>query len=151
MLVQKRNNIWKRRAYLLAIYSLLLVSALTIILVVFKENVVFYYSPSELHNSKIKSSDNLIRIGGLVKYGSIHKGPDGLITTFIITDMASEITVHYKGLLPMLFKEGQGTVALGKLNEVGDLNAIEVLAKHDENYIPKEVVDTLKKSGYWKQ
>ena len=142
---------WKRRAYTLAIYATLLISALTIILLVFQDNVVFYYSPKDLFDPKFKQSDSLIRIGGLVKSGSIRKSPTELITTFIITDFEREINVSYQGILPALFKEEQGTVVLGRLSESGVFVAVEVLAKHDENYIPKEVVETLKQSGYWKE
>ena len=147
----KSHKPWKRRAYILAIYAALLIAALTIILLVFQDNVVFYYSPKDLLEQKVKVSNSLIRIGGLVKSGSVKKSPNELITTFIITDFTSDIEVHYQGILPALFKEGQGTVVLGKLSENGVFLAVEVLAKHDENYIPKEVVETLKQSGYWKE
>lgn len=122
-----------------------------IILLVFQDNVVFYYSPKDLFDPKIKQSGNLIRVGGLVKSGSIKKNSTQPITTFVITDFESEINVSYQGILPALFKEGQGTVALGKLSESGTFVALEVLAKHDENYIPKEVVETLKQNGYPKE
>jgi len=91
--------------------------------------------------------DKLFRIGGLVVEGSVNRFNDGVTTEFDLTDTAGTVTVRYKGLLPDLFREGQGIVAQGKLNAEGIVVAQEVLAKHDENYMPPEVAEALKESG----
>jgi cytochrome c-type biogenesis protein CcmE len=93
--------------------------------------------------------DQRIRIGGLVEGGSVVK--DGENVSFAVTDMAHTIKVQYRGLLPDLFREGQGIVAEGHMNAAGVFVASEVLAKHDENYMPREVADALKKSGHWQE
>lgn len=115
---------------------------LWLILKNFNENIVFFYSPTEL---KVKSVNNqLIRVGGLVSVNSIIKIEDGLTTQFIITDNKNDLVVRFKGVLPNLFRENQGIVAKGKL--VDDIFiANELLAKHDENYMPKEVTKALEK------
>ena len=115
-----------------------------------EDNIVYFYSPTDI-NKKILSNDiNLskkIRIGGLVKENSILK--EGKKISFKIHDGIDEILVTYNGILPDLFREEQGIVALGKI-ENKNFSAIEILAKHDENYMPKEVSDMLKKNGKWK-
>lgn len=115
---------------------------LWLILKNFNENIVFFYSPTEL---KVKSVNNqLIRVGGLVSVNSIIKIEDGLTTQFIITDNKNNLVIRFKGVLPNLFRENQGIVAKGKL--VDDIFiANELLAKHDENYMPKEVTKALEK------
>jgi cytochrome c-type biogenesis protein CcmE len=92
-------------------------------------------------------ADKRFRLGGLVEQGSVKK--DGLVTDFIVTDLRNSIAVRYTGILPDLFREGQGVVANGRLDAQGRFIASEVLAKHDENYMPPEVADALKKSGQW--
>lgn len=139
---------WQNRALFIGISAILFTIGLVIIFKVFNDNIVFYFSPSEL-NSK-KHSSGLIRVGGLVKEGSIHYLEDKETLSFIITDLEAELEVHYKGIIPTLFKDGQGTVALGQLNESGVFIAKELLAKHDENYMPPEVAKSIKKSGQWK-
>ncbi len=119
-----------------------------LILYNFRNNMVFFYSPTELHTASIAPS-RVMRIGGLVKEGSVHKLADGLTTEFVITDIRNTVTVRFSGLLPTLFREGQGMVAKGKLESGGVFIAEELLAKHDENYMPKEVADALKQSGHW--
>ena len=115
-----------------------------------EDNIVYFYSPTDL-NRKILSNDidlsKRIRIGGLVKENSILK--EGKKISFKIHDGIDEILVIYNGILPDLFREEQGIVALGKI-ENKNFSAIEILAKHDENYMPKEVSDMLKKNGKWK-
>lgn len=115
----------------------------------FQDNLVFYYSPLELTQKQI-SKNKTIRIGGLIKENSFHKLEDGLTSEFVITDLQKDVVVNYKGLLPPMFREGQGTVAKGKLSENGVFIADQLLTKHDEKYMPKEVSDSLKKSGQWK-
>ena len=100
-------------------------------------NIALYITPTEVAAGK-GPKDKLFRIGGLVKEGSISRQADGVTISFAITDTEKEIPVHYKGILPDLFKEGKGAVAQGKLNAEGTFMATEVLAKHDENYMPPE-------------
>ena len=136
----------KRLTFVL-IALLLLSSAAALILTAFEDNIVFFYSPTEL-KVKNPNQNQRLRIGGLVKIGSI-KRPAGSSITFSITDTAKTVQVRYKGILPDLFREGQGIVAEGRwTGEV--FQADEVLAKHDENYMPPEVADAIKKSGNWK-
>jgi len=115
----------------------------------FDENLVFFFSPTELAAKEIKP-DQRIRIGGLVEAGSLTKETDGVTVRFSVTDNTKSLTVRYKGILPDLFREGQGVVAEGRMGTDGVFEASEVLAKHDENYMPREVADALKKSGEWK-
>ena len=100
-------------------------------------NIALYITPTEVAAGK-SPKDKLFRIGGLVKEGSISRQADGVTISFAITDTEQSIPVHYKGILPDLFKEGKGAVAQGKLNADGTFVATEVLAKHDENYMPPE-------------
>ena len=114
--------------------------------------IVYFYSPSELMTRSLAPGEHL-RIGGLVKAGTLVKG-DGRTATFTITDNAHDIAVSYQGLLPDLFREGQGVVAEGVLEGPGRFRAdanTGVLAKHDERYMPREVVDALKKQGRWQE
>jgi cytochrome c-type biogenesis protein CcmE len=113
----------------------------------FKDNIVFFFSPSELAGQSLTPQQRL-RIGGLVKTGSI-KREAGDIIHFIVTDGGADVHVTYKGLLPNLFREGQGVVAEGYLQDASHFSAVTILAKHDENYMPKEVVDALKRTGRW--
>lgn len=114
----------------------------------FRDNLVFFYSPSELQN-KVLSPAQLIRVGGLVKSGSIEHG-NGDSINFVITDGVAEVKISYSGVLPNLFREGQGCIAEGNMTEGGKFTAQKILAKHDEKYMPKEVVDALKKAGNWR-
>lgn len=111
-----------------------------------KDSTVYFFSPSELYESTNKPKQ-LIRVGGMVKKNSLKKEDDSYV--FIITDYKKEINVIYKGIKPNLFVEGQGAVVEGKLKTRNSLVASKILAKHDENYMPKEVADALKKSGDW--
>ncbi len=120
--------------------------ATALVLSAFEDSIVFFYSPTELTEKKIADGRH-VRIGGLVEDGSIKKA-EGAITLFRVTDLTSIVAVSYKGLLPDLFREGQGVVAEGKLKD-GVFMATDVLAKHDENYMPPEVAEALKKSGQW--
>jgi cytochrome c-type biogenesis protein CcmE len=123
--------------------------AATLILNAFEDNLVFFYSPTDLATRSDVPKDRLIRIGGLVEKGSISRnGPE---VRFTVTDNANKLSVVYRGILPDLFREGQGVVTQGHINAAGTFEAREVLAKHDETYMPREVVDALKKSGEWKK
>lgn len=114
----------------------------------FEDNLVFFYSPHELSEANI-AKDKIIRIGGLIQEGSVKKSADGEIVEFYITDLQKSLLVRYKGILPPMFREGQGMIAKGKLVE--DVFAADhLLTKHDEKYMPPEVVKSLKKSGQWK-
>lgn len=112
-----------------------------------RDNIVFFYSPTELAAKEIKPGQRL-RIGGLVKEGTLVKG-QGRAVTFSVTDTAKDVKVTYDGILPDLFREGQGVVAEGPMGGDGVLRADNVLAKHDEKYMPREVADALKKQGVW--
>jgi cytochrome c-type biogenesis protein CcmE len=111
--------------------------AATLVLSAFKENLVFFYSPTDVVEGKAPQGRSF-RIGGLVQPGSIKRQEDGVTVGFVVTDTAKLIPVRYKGILPDLFKEGKGVVAQGKLAADGIFVADEVLAKHDENYMPPE-------------
>ena len=124
-----------------------LITASAVIFIVLKsleENVVYFFSPTEIYNKANISFDKKIRIGGLVKPNSITKGEKSI--NFIITDLKKEIVVSYKGLVPNLFAEGKGVVAEGKLKDRKYFIAAKILAKHDENYMPPEVSEALKES-----
>lgn len=111
-----------------------------------RDNIVFFYTPSELAKKQTASGARL-RIGGLVKEGTVVK--NGQDVNFTITDKTSDLTVSYTGLLPDLFREGQGVVVDGVLQPSGGFRADSVLAKHDERYMPRDVADALKKQGVW--
>lgn len=122
--------------------------AAALVLNAFQSNLVFFFSPSQVANGEAPTG-RAFRIGGLVEAGSIQRQPDGLSVRFVVTDTARTIPVIYTGILPDLFKEGKGAVAQGKLDGAGTFVATEVLAKHDETYMPKEVVDALKEQGVY--
>ena len=111
----------------------------------FNSNMVFFFSPSDVHAS-VAPKDRDFRLGGLVEKGSLSREDDGLTVHFKVTDNAKTIPVIFTGILPDLFKEGQGVVTQGKLDSSGVFIASEVLAKHDENYMPPEVADALEKA-----
>lgn len=119
-----------------------------IIATTFNDNILFFFSPTDLKERNIQPSSKIIRVGGLVKEGSIKNLSNDTIG-FVITDYENELYIEYTGLLPNLFKEKQGTVATGIIVSEGKFLADEILAKHDENYMPKEVSDSLKKNGHW--
>jgi len=123
--------------------------ATALMLNAFSDNLVFFHTPSDV-TAKSFEQDRRFRLGGLVEEESVKKAEDGMTTHFRITDHDNAIKVVFKGSLPDLFREGQGVVAEGKLDASGVFLASEVLAKHDENYMPPEVADALKKSGQWK-
>ena len=137
-----------RRMYFVGLGLLGLFAAAGLMLTAFQDNLVFFRSPSEIVANPPPPTQRL-RIGGLVELGSIQK--DGERVTFTVTDNEHVLKVSYKGILPDLFKEGQGVVAEGSMGADGVFAAREVLAKHDENYMPREVADALKKSGHWQE
>jgi cytochrome c-type biogenesis protein CcmE len=114
-------------------------------LTAFQENLLYFYSPADVKAGKAPTN-HTFRIGGLVIAGSVIREKDGLKVAFDLTDNTEVITVEYTGILPDLFREGQGIVAMGSLQKSGIFVAEEVLAKHDENYMPPEVADALKAS-----
>ncbi|MEW5703757.1 MAG: cytochrome c maturation protein CcmE [Pseudomonadota bacterium] len=137
----------KRRRLLFVLSGLLALGvAATLLFSALEESLVFFYSPSDLE-TKILARDERVRIGGLVEEGSLNRDGDGQIVTFRVTDFHRALTVRYRGLLPDLFREGQGIVAEGRLGADGVFEASSVLAKHDENYMPPEVADALKRAG----
>ena len=134
----------KRLFVIAAIASLLGIAAM-LVLGALRDNIVFFYTPSEINQSD-RQSGQLLRLGGLVKDGSVKI--DGMQSVFVITDGSANITVRYNNALPSLFREGQGVVAEGRV-ENGIFMAQNVLAKHDENYMPAEVAEKLKEQGVW--
>jgi len=133
----------KKRLLLIALMITGVATAAAFALKAFNENLMFFYTPSAVRSGEAPVGRS-IRVGGLVTTGSVRRQADGLTVEFDITDNAETITVQYTGILPDLFREGQGIVALGKLQENRRFVADEVLAKHDENYMPPEVADALK-------
>jgi cytochrome c-type biogenesis protein CcmE len=138
----------QRRLSLIGAALGVLALAVALVLVALKDSIVFFNSPTDLVEKQIKPGTR-IRIGGLVKEGSVQRG-DSLAVRFDVTDGKHTLAVAYQGLLPDLFREGQGVVAEGALEPSGTFKADSVLAKHDETYMPKEVADALKKQGHWK-
>lgn len=121
-------------------------AAMLFVLNAFRSNIVFFFSPTEVIEGKVPV-DKTFRIGGLVENGSVKKSPDGLKVEFVVTDLKNRIPVYYEGILPDLFREGQGVVAQGRL-EGGRFLAREVLAKHDEKYMPPEAAKALQGGSY---
>jgi cytochrome c-type biogenesis protein CcmE len=134
----------KRFAFVIAGLATLAV-AVALILNAFRSNLVFFFSPSQVFAKESPQGRNF-RLGGLVEAGSMKRQADGVTVMFRVTDTAKTIPVQYKGILPDLFKEGKGVVTQGKLGPDGIFEATEVLAKHDENYMPPEAADALKKA-----
>ncbi len=138
----------QRRLVLIGSSLGVLALALTLVLSALKDSVVFFNSPSDVVEKKVQPGSR-IRLGGLVKPGTLQKG-ENLAVRFEVTDGNRAITVAYTGILPDLFREGQGVVTEGALDTAGVFKADSVLAKHDETYMPKEVAGALKKQGHWK-
>ena len=138
----------RRRLALFGVVGLVLAAATALILNAFNDSLVFFRTPSEVQG-KSEAAGVRFRLGGLVKQGSIVR--DGLTTRFVVTDVKADQPVTYTGLLPDLFREGQGVVTEGAVGPDGVFKADTVLAKHDENYMPKDVADRLKSQGLWKE
>ena len=141
----KRKN---KRLSFVFLTLLALAAAAGLVLAAFEDNIVFFHSPTEIVKKNIRPEQRL-RVGGLVEEGTVKQTGQQAITSFRVTDLTTSLTVNFKGILPDLFREGQGVVAEGHYQN-GVFEAKEVLAKHDETYMPKEVADALKKSGKWK-
>ena len=140
----------RRRLMVVMLGGLLLATAAALVLTAFEDNIVFFHSPTDIATNKELNGDRRLRVGGLVKQESWQKAEDGLTHKFAITDLSNEVQVAYKGIMPDLFREGQGVVVEGRMQPDGSFHADEVLAKHDENYMPPEVAEALRKSGQWK-
>ncbi len=139
----------KQRRSLLIVLSMVVIGiAVTLVLTALEDSIVFFNSPTDVFEKQIPKNQRF-RLGGLVEEGSILRGEDTKVT-FNVTDTNKSITVHYVGILPDLFRAGQGVVTEGKLNGDGIFIADSVLAKHDENYMPPEVADALRKQGVWR-
>jgi cytochrome c-type biogenesis protein CcmE len=139
----------QRRLTMIASAGAVLALAAALVLVALRDQIVFFYSPTEIAEKGIAPGTRF-RLGGLVAQGSIARAADGSVR-FAVTDTANEVGVDFRGILPDLFREGQGVVAEGVLNADGRFSADNVLAKHDENYMPKEVVEALKAQGVWQE
>ncbi|MTJ79588.1 MAG: cytochrome c maturation protein CcmE [Telmatospirillum sp.] len=138
----------QRRLYFVVLGMLALGAATALVLTAMKDTLVYFYTPSDLKTRHVAEGRRL-RIGGLVEQGSVVRQGDEV--HFVVTDLQATLPVVYRGVLPDLFREGQGVVTEGKLDGQGTFRASEVLAKHDENYMPKEVADAIKKSGQWQE
>ena len=123
--------------------------AAALIIYALQDNVLYFYSPSDIAVKHVPV-DVTFRVGGLVEKGTVARGP-GSDVRFVVTDGRKRVPVEYSGALPDLFREGQGVVATGKLQGDGKFHADEILAKHDERYMPPEVVNALKRAGRWKE
>ena len=141
----KRKN---RRFSFIALALLCLGASVGLVLAAFEDNIVFFHSPTEIVQRGIQPEQRL-RVGGLVERGSIQQTEQDAVMSFQVTDLTTSLPVHFKGILPDLFREGQGVVAEGHYRK-GIFLATEILAKHDETYMPKEVADALIKSGKWR-
>jgi cytochrome c-type biogenesis protein CcmE len=136
----------RKRLLIIALTVAGIAVAAGLILAAFEKNLMYFYSPSEV--ARGEAPDNRpFRLGGMVVEGSVLRQPQSLGVWFTLTDMAEESMVYYDGILPDLFREGQGIVAKGQFNDTGLFVASEVLAKHDENYMPPEVADALEKAA----
>jgi cytochrome c-type biogenesis protein CcmE len=139
----------KRQRLVLVIVALVLLGgAGGLVLFALSDSVAFFVTPSDIATGRVEA-DKRFRLGGLVVEGSVER-QDGTVQ-FRLTDQANEVPVRYRGILPDLFREGQGIVAQGVLGEDGVFAASEVLAKHDESYMPPEVAEALKQAGVWRQ
>lgn len=135
----------KRLAFIIAGLAALSIAA-ALVLNAFRSNLVFFYTPTQVANGEAPRNTSF-RIGGLVEQGSLKRAENSLEAHFVVTDTAKRMEVVYSGILPDLFKEGKGVVAQGKLGDDGVFRADNVLAKHDENYMPPEAAEALKKAG----
>ncbi len=134
----------KKRLLLVLMVALGVSIAVAIFLTAFKENIMFFKSPTEVVAQDYPTNRSF-RLGGMVKAGSMHRVPDTLKVQFVVTDYADDVKVEFEGILPDLFREGQGVVTIGQMTDNGLFIAEEVLAKHDENYMPPEAADALEK------
>jgi cytochrome c-type biogenesis protein CcmE len=138
----------RRRLYFIALGLFGLFAGTGLMLFAFQDSLNYFFTPTEMAAKK-PSPGQQVHTGGLVEKGSVNK--NGETVTFTVTDLTNSLPVRYTGILPDLFKEGTGVVVEGHLGTDGVFAASEVLAKHDENYMPKDVADALKKSGRWQE
>lgn len=134
-----------KRLAMIAVGLAALGVAAIFVLAAFRENLVFFFTPSQVAANEVPRGQ-AFRVGGLVAPGSLKRQPDGLTVQFVVTDTAKNVTVVYRGLLPDLFREGKGVVTQGKLGADGVFQASDVLAKHDENYMPPAAADAIKQA-----
>jgi cytochrome c-type biogenesis protein CcmE len=139
----------KRRLYFVLALLVAGAGGAGLVITALKDNVLYFYSPSDLVAKHVRPG-TAFRVGGLVQTGSLKHGT-GAEVSFTVTDGKNSVPVNYVGVLPALFREGQGVVAMGALDSKGTFDATQILAKHDERYMPPEVVDALKRSGRWKE
>lgn len=139
----------QRRLALIGTSLGVLAVAAALVLSALRESIVFFNSPTDVAEKHLPPGTH-VRVGGLVKPGSLQRS-DNLLVRFSVTDGKTDIAVRYQGIVPDLFREGQGVVAEGRLASDGTFTADTILAKHDERYMPREVVDALKKSGHWQE
>lgn len=135
----------QKRFALIGLGLLVLAVATMLVLNAFQSNLVFFFTPTQVANGEVPQGRSF-RIGGMVEDGSLKREGDGLTVHFVVTDLAQRVPVTFKGILPDLFKEGKGAVAQGQLRADGTFVASEVLAKHDENYMPPEAAEALAKA-----
>jgi cytochrome c-type biogenesis protein CcmE len=140
------NAVHKKRLIIVIVGVAVFSAAAALVLYALNENINLFYSPTQVAEGEAPVNKR-IRVGGMVAEGSVEREPDSLKIQFTVTDYENSLIVHYDRVLPDLFREGQGIVATGKLDDKGRFQASEVLAKHDENYMPPEVSDMLKKQG----
>jgi cytochrome c-type biogenesis protein CcmE len=136
-----------KRAVWIVVGVALLAAAVALVLNAFNKNLVFFFTPSQIASGEAPQG-KAFRMGGLVENGTLQRRTDSTTVSFKVTDKAKVVTVEYTGILPDLFKEGRGVVAQGRLGGDGIFRASEVLAKHDENYMPPEAAEALKKAGH---
>jgi cytochrome c-type biogenesis protein CcmE len=140
----------QRRLILIGIAGLVLAVAAGLVLTALQSQITFFATPSDVVARSVKPGQHL-RLGGLVEQGSVQRDTATTSIAFRVTDMKSTIPVTYKGIVPDLFREGQGVVAEGTIDAAGTFRADSLLARHDENYMPKEVADALKANGHWQE
>ena len=138
----------QKRLSVIAVLGVVLALALGLILFALRDQIVFFYSPTEIHEKSV-AAGTAVRLGGLVKAGTWKRSGDQ--NDFVVTDGTTDMVAHYTGILPDLFREGQGVVIEGAVATDGSFAASNVLAKHDEKYMPKELVDELKAKGEWQR
>lgn len=150
--MHKTSPARRKKMRLYTIIGLLAFASLGVFLVLraFEANIRFFVTPSDLQ-ARVLEGNEQFRLGGLVEPGSVMRETGTLKVSFTVTDGGASIPVEYEGILPDLFREGQGVVVEGELDEVGVFLATNVLAKHDENYMPPEVAEALKEQGYWQE
>ena len=140
----------KKRLIIILLSVLVLLIATLLITINLRDNIIYFYSPSELQETTINKR-NIIRVGGLVKEGSYKYNDKTKIYSFVITDNSNEVNVSFVGIIPNLFAENKGVVVEGLAIDKVNFNALKVLAKHDENYMPPEVIEALKQEGQWQE